>query len=91
MNKADFVSQLATKAGLSKADAARATDSFIETITEALKRGEEVTFTGFGGFKTVKREARQGRNPRTGQPIEIAASIQPKFSAGKLLREAVND
>lgn len=72
-----------------KRQAQAAVDAVFETITKALSRGEEVAITGFGTFRAVRRAARQGRNPKTGETIQIAASVAPKFKAGKLLKEAV--
>ncbi len=72
-----------------KAEAERHVEAVFDTIVKSLGRGEEVAITGFGTFRVVKRAARQGRNPKTGETIQIAASIKPKFRAGKLLKEAV--
>lgn len=90
MNKQDLVSRVADKAGITKADAARAADAVIDSITAALKSGDEVRLVGFGTFCVTKRAASEGRNPRTGEKIKIPASRQPKFKAGKGLKEAVN-
>lgn len=90
MNQTELVNAIAETAGLSKADAAKAVDAVAATITAALKAGEEVRLTGFGTFSVTAREARQGRNPRTGVTIEIAASNVPKFSVGKALKDALN-
>ncbi len=90
MNKADFISSVADCAELSKADAGRAVDAMVETITKALKKGDTVTLVGFGTFAIRKRAARTGRNPRTGQAIKIKASKNPAFKAGKALKDAVN-
>lgn len=90
MNKSELIAAVSTKTDFIKADAAKAIDAVFEAITDSLKSGEDVTLVGFGTFKTQKRAARTGRNPRTGDEIKIAASIQPKFSAGKALKEAVN-
>jgi DNA-binding protein HU-beta len=90
MNKADLVSQVAELAGLSKADAEKATDATFAAITSALKDNDDVRLVGFGAFSTASRPAREGRNPRTGETIAIAASRQPKFSVGKALKDAVN-
>lgn len=89
MTKADLIGKVATKAGLTKAEAAKALDSTIEAIKESLKKGEKVTLVGFGSFYVTKRKARKGRNPRTGQEIKIPATKIPKFSAGKSLKDAV--
>jgi DNA-binding protein HU-beta len=90
MNKGDFVGHVADAAELSKADAARAVDAMIDTITKALKKGDTVTLVGFGTFSLRKRAARQGRNPQTGDAIKIKASKNPAFKAGKALKDAVN-
>ena len=90
MNKNDLVSEVANGASLSKADAARAVDAIFETIKNSLSVGGEVRIVGFGTFNVTHRRASQGRNPRTGERIMIPASIQPKFRAGKGLKEAVN-
>lgn len=90
MNKAEFVEAVADAAELSKADAGRAVDSVIATITKALKKGDTVTLVGFGTFDVRARGARTGRNPRTGEEIKIAASKNPGFKAGKALKDAVN-
>lgn len=89
MTKSEFVDQIAAKTELSKADAGRAVDAFIGTIEDTLKRGGEVNFSGFGKFSVSERGARQGRNPSTGETIQIAASKVPKFSAGAGLKKAV--
>ncbi len=89
MTKADLIGKIATKAGLTKAEASKALDSTIEAIKEALKKGEKVTLVGFGSFYVSKRKARKGRNPRTGQEIKIPATKVPKFTAGKALKDAV--
>ena len=90
MNKNDLVASVASEAGLSKADAAKAVDSVFDTISGALKRGDDVRLVGFGTFNVVNRKASVGRNPRTGATIQIPASRQPKFKAGKGLKETVN-
>ena len=90
MTKQEFVDALASKAGMTNRDAARAVDSFLETVTEALRRGEEVAFTGFGKFSTQHRAARQGVNPRNPtEKVTIPAATVPKFSAGSQLKAAV--
>ena len=89
MTKADFVDKLAAKSGLTKKDSAAVVDAFVDVITEALKKGEEVQFTGFGKFYVQQREARQGINPQTKAKIKIAATKVPKFSAGLALKNAV--
>jgi DNA-binding protein HU-beta len=90
VNKNDLVSVVATAAGLSKADAAKAVDGVFTAITDALKKGDEVRLVGFGTFNVAERAKSEGRNPRTGAKIEIPASKQPKFKAGKGLKDAVN-
>ncbi|HEY2935484.1 MAG TPA: HU family DNA-binding protein [Gaiellaceae bacterium] len=89
MTKQEFVDRIADKAQLSKRDAGKAVDAFLESITETLRGGGEVAFTGFGKFSTSNRAARQGVNPRTGERVQIAASRVPKFSAGSQLKAAV--
>ncbi len=90
MNKNDLVAAVADKSGLSKADTTKAVDSVFDCITDELKSGGDVRLVGFGTFNVTKRAASMGRNPRTGAAIEIAASNQPKFKAGKGLKDAVN-
>ncbi len=90
MNKNEFVDKVADVADMSKAEAARAVDAVFDSITNALKAGDDVRLVGFGTFSAVPRKAREGRNPRTGETIQIKASIQPKFSAGKGLKQALN-
>ena len=90
MNKNDLVASVAGSSGLSKADTAKAVDSVFESITGALRGGNEVRLVGFGTFSVANRAATTGRNPRTGEPIHIPASKQPKFKAGKGLKSAVN-
>ena len=90
MTKSEFVDQVADRAGLSKKDAADAVDAFLETIEDALKRGSDVTFSGFGKFSVSDRGAREGRNPATGETIQIAATRVPKFTAGTALKKALN-
>ena len=90
MNKSDLVDAIAESAGLSKADGGRALDAFVDTVTSALKSGDSVSLVGFGTFSVRDRAARTGRNPRTGETIQIAASKNPAFKAGKALKDAVN-
>lgn len=90
MNKNDLIGVLADSTGLSKADAAKAVDGVLDNITNALKKGDEVRLVGFGTFAVASRAASTGRNPRTGEAIQIAASKRPKFTAGKALKDAVN-
>ncbi|PIU98193.1 DNA-binding protein HU [Candidatus Wolfebacteria bacterium CG03_land_8_20_14_0_80_40_12] len=90
MNKAELIDVVMQTAGIEvKKQAAAAVEAVFDTITKTLGRGEEVAITGFGTFKAVKRAARMGVNPKTGEKIQIAASIKPKFRAGKVLKEAV--
>ncbi|MBL6749256.1 MAG: HU family DNA-binding protein [Nevskia sp.] len=89
MNKAELINAVADKADLSKADAGRAVDAFIEVVTKALKKNDKVSLVGFGTFAIRKRAARLGRNPKTQQPMKIAASKNPSFKAGKALKDSV--
>jgi DNA-binding protein HU-beta len=89
MNKQDLIGQVADRAGLNRMDAARAVETMLEVITDALRRGDEVRLVGFGNFVVTRRKASVGRNPRTGEPLQIDSTAQPKFRAGKLLKEAV--
>jgi DNA-binding protein HU-beta len=90
MNKADLIDAVADSADLSKADATRAVDAVLDGITGALKQGNTVSLVGFGTFSVKHRAARTGRNPRTGETIQISASNVPGFKAGKGLKDAVN-
>ena len=90
MNKNELVDAVATATELKKAEATKAVDSVFEAIGSALKKGDEVRLVGFGTFSVQDREASEGRNPRTGEKIQIAASKQAKFKAGKTLKEALN-
>ena len=90
MKKAELIDQVASAAGISKAAAGRALDATTAAVTKALKKGDLVTLIGFGTFYVGKREARNGRNPRTGETIKIKAANSPKFRAGKALKDAVN-
>ena len=90
MTKLEFIEAIAAKSGLTKADSARAVDAFQSVVTETLKKGGKVTLTGFGVFSVSKREARNGRNPRTGEVVKIAASKSVKFKTGSKLKDAVN-
>ena len=90
MNKNELVDTVANETGLAKRDAAKAVDSVFSAITDALKDGDEVRLVGFGTFSVAERSASQGRNPRTGETIDISASKQPKFRAGKGLKDALN-
>ena len=89
MTKSDFVEKVASESGLSKKDAGTAVDAVISSIEKALKNGEDVSFTGFGKFHVADRGAREGRNPRTGETMTIAASRVPRFTAGSGLKKAV--
>ena len=89
MTKADFIDKVADRSGLSKRDASKAVDAFLDSITEALKQGDAVSFTGFGKFSAQQRAARQGVNPRTGERVQIPAATVPKFSAGSQLKQAL--
>ena len=92
MTKQEFVDRVATKSGLSKRDASKAVDAFLDSVTEALKRGDSVAFTGFGKFSTAQRAARQGVNPRNPtQKVHIPAATVPRFSAGSGLKQALKD
>jgi DNA-binding protein HU-beta len=90
MNKNDLISSVADSSGLSKAHAGRAVDALFDSIASALKGGGDVRIVGFGTFSVAHRAATTGRNPRTGEAIQIAASKQPKFKAGAPLKDAVN-
>lgn len=90
MNKNEFIDRVSELAGINKAEAARAVDAVFDAVTEALRKGDDVRLVGFGTFSAAKRAAREGRNPRTGETIQIPASIQPKFSPGKGLKDALN-
>ena len=89
MTKQDFVDAVADRAGMSKREAGAAVDAVLDTITDTLKNGDAVTFTGFGKFSTSARAARMGVNPRRGEKVQIAATTVPKFSAGSALKAAV--
>lgn len=91
MTKQDFVDSVASKAGMSRRDAGTAVDAVLDCITDALRGGDQVTFTGFGKFHTTRRAAREGVNPRNPtQKVQIPAATVPKFSAGSQLKKAVN-
>jgi len=89
MNKGELIDAMANNANLSKADAERALNAFTDTVTNSLQGGDSVTLVGFGTFDTSKRSARKGRNPQTGEEIQIPATTVPKFRAGKGLKDAV--
>jgi DNA-binding protein HU-beta len=90
MNKTDLISAIAKTADLNKAEAGRALEAVVQTITRALSKKDTVAIAGFGSFVVRQRQARKGRNPQTGQEIRIPASKAPAFKAGKALKEAVN-
>ena len=90
MNKNELIAKISDDTDLSKADTTRAVDAVFDTITAQLSSGEEVRLVGFGTFSVSHRKATEGRNPRTGEKIHIPASKQPKFKAGKALKDAVN-
>ncbi len=90
MNKTDLIDAIAESADISKAAAARALDGFVDAVTNALKNGDQVSLVGFGSFTVRERAARTGRNPQTGATINIKASKNPAFKAGKALKDAVN-
>ncbi|NCO68846.1 MAG: DNA-binding protein HU [Nitrospirae bacterium CG_4_9_14_3_um_filter_41_27] len=89
MTKAELIDKISSGAKLSKADAQKALDSTLNSIKRALKKGQKAALVGFGTFSVVKRKARKGRNPRTGEELKIPAAKVPKFTAGKALKEAV--
>ena len=90
MNKGELIEAVADSAGISRADATKAVDAVLDSITKTLSNGGSVSLVGFGTFSVKARAARTGRNPRTGEPIQIAASNVPGFKAGKALKDAVN-
>ncbi|HXR28578.1 MAG TPA: HU family DNA-binding protein [Solirubrobacteraceae bacterium] len=90
MNKTQLIEAVAADSGLTKTDSSRAIESLLHTVTRTLKKGDEVSITGFGKFSVVKRAARQGVNPRTGERVKIKASKAPKFSAGAGLKQAIS-
>ncbi len=90
MNKQDLIASVAEATGLARGDAIKAVEATFDAISNALKEGHEVRLVGFGTFTISKRKASTGRNPRTGEPMKINASSQPKFKAGKGLKDAVN-
>jgi len=90
MNKSDLVAFVAGQTGLSKQESEKCVNAIFQGITESLRKGQEAAFVGFGTFSVSKRGAREGRNPKTGEVIQIAAVNQPKFKPGKALRDAVN-
>jgi DNA-binding protein HU-beta len=90
MNKSELVDAVAADSGLTKADAGRAIESYVTVVNKTLKKGEEIAITGFGKFSVVKRAARTGVNPRTGEKVKIKASKAPKFTAGASLKNSVS-
>jgi DNA-binding protein HU-beta len=90
-NKADLIDKVASKSGLTKKDATAAVESLFDTVTETLSEGERVQIIGFGSFEVRDRAARKGRNPQTGEEIEIPATKVPAFKAGKGLKDAVKE
>ena len=90
MNKTELVAAMAEQAELSKKDSEKALKAFIDVVTEELKSGEKIQLVGFGNFEVAERPAREGRNPKTGEAMTIAASKTPKFKAGKALKDEVN-
>ncbi|MCM2971664.1 MULTISPECIES: nucleoid-associated protein HU-beta [Larsenimonas] len=90
MNKSELIDAIATSADIPKAAATRALDAMIDSVTDTLKQGDSVALVGFGTFSVKERAARTGRNPQTGQPINIDAAKVPSFKAGKALKDAVN-
>ncbi len=90
MNKSDLIDAVASACDSSKSDAADAVDAVLDAVTNSLKGGDSVALVGFGTFNVKRREARTGRNPRTGETIQIKASNVPSFKAGKALKDAVN-
>jgi DNA-binding protein HU-beta len=90
MNKQELIGAVADASGLGRGDAAKAVEAVFDTISSALKRGDEVRLVGFGTFTVTRRKASTGRNPRTGEPMSIKESSQPKFKAGKGLKDACN-
>ena len=89
MNKSELIAKIAEKSGLNQKDAGKALDGLTQAVSDALANGEDVTLVGFGTFSVKERAARTGRNPQTGEEIQIAASKAPVFKAGKALKDAV--
>jgi DNA-binding protein HU-beta len=90
MNKSELIDAVASKTGLSRSDATNATDALLDSIVGTLQQGDQVTLVGFGTFSVRARAARSGRNPQTGETIQIKASNSPGFKAGKAFKDAVN-
>lgn len=91
MNKTELIAAIAEKTELSKKDAEKALKAFTDVVTEELKAGNKIQLVGFGTFEVAKREAREGRNPKTGESMPIPASLSPKFKAGKALKDEINN
>ncbi|MFS1539758.1 MAG: HU family DNA-binding protein [Candidatus Phlomobacter fragariae] len=91
MNKTELINKMSEKSGLTKKDSEKAVNTLIKTVIEALKSGNDVQLVGFGSFQVKQRAAREGRNPQTGETLEIAAANVPSFKAGKTLKEAVRE
>lgn len=89
MNKTELIEQIATRSGVTKADAGRAVNAMLDSIVEAIANGDDVSLPGFGSFKASARAAREGKNPKTGEKLTIAATTVPKFSAGAGFKAAV--
>jgi len=89
LTKQEFIAKVSERSGLSNRDAGKAVDAFMEVVTEGLKGGDSINFTGFGKFSAAARAARQGVNPRTGERVQIAATTVPKFTAGSQLKQAL--
>ncbi|BBE50885.1 DNA-binding protein HU [Ferriphaselus amnicola] len=89
MNKTELIEQIATRSGVTKADAGRAVNAMLDSIVEAIANGDDVSLPGFGSFKASARAAREGKNPKTGEKLTIAATTVPKFSAGATFKAAV--
>jgi DNA-binding protein HU-beta len=90
MNKQELIAAVAEKTGVPRADASRTIETMLEIVTEQLQKGAEVRLVGFGSFSVSRRKASTGRNPRTGEPMNIKSTAQPKFRPGKVLKDAVN-
>ena len=90
MNKSELVAMMAEKADLSKKDAEKALNAFVESVQDTVKSGDKISLVGFGTFELRERAAREGRNPQTGEVMKIAASKAPKFKAGKALKDMIN-
>ena len=91
MTKAELIDAIAASAGVSKADAERTVGAFFDTVVSSTKKGDKITWPGFGSFATTQRAAREGRNPQTGEPVKIKASTAMKFTASSTLKAALNN